>query len=389
MSEWVPWLRQTPKLPPLLLDLAAGRRPSEAVVDRHIVKLANEHRLTGLLWTWARDHEADVDLKRGLAQDDLFVQAHLARVWKVLEESVARLATAGIEVTTIKGVTSEDRWYGRRGERPCSDVDLLLSPDQLGRATEAVMLLEPDHLWATQVTPLATRGRIQTVTTHVDGLEVDLHFDLFKLGIPTRQSRDVWNQTRPYALPGGGSVRVLDDTTALVHFLVHLNKDRFQRLLGYADVARIVASGRVDWELANRLTHGEGITTSTYRSLEVVLDELTLSWPAGIERPAGPRALIWNVVWRPGVRLRGTEGRIRFRRRQDWIALLARGRTLESLRWWLREMWPPASVVDAQYADVRGPYLWKLMMGRFMAARTKRATLAKRVEEEEGPAETH
>jgi len=370
--------RKPRQLPQLLLDLAAGRDPQSAVIDAHVVKLGNEHRLTGLLWTWARDHLADVEMKTKLAQSDLYVQAHLVRVWKVLEESVAHLAAAGIEVATIKGVTAEARWYGRRGERPCSDVDLLLSPRQLDQVAEAVRLLEPDHSSVPYIAPLAATGRIQGVTTHVGGLEVDLHFDLLKLGIPTRQSSEVWNLTSAYPLPGGGSVRVLDDTTALVHLLVHLNKDRFQRLLGYADIARIIAGGRVEWERLERFARGEGINVSTFRTLEVVLGELSLPWPAELERPSGPRARLWNVIWPPRIRLRGTEGRLRFRKRQDWIALLARGRLLEALGWWLREMWPPAPVVEVRYADIRGPYLWKLFWGRVNTARRMHERLAVR-----------
>jgi hypothetical protein len=378
-AERVPRSNGAPRrLPPLLVDLAAGRDAPCAPIDAGLVSLANEHRLTGLLWTWARNHLADVALKTELAQNDLYVQAHLVRVWAVLEESVARLAAAGIEVATIKGVTSEARWYDRRGERPCSDVDLLLSPHQLDRAAEAVRLLEPDHPWGSYVAPLVATGRIQTVTTHVADLEVDLHFDLLKLGIPTRQSSDVWSLTRPYVLPGGRSVRVLDDTTALVHLLVHLNKDRFQRLLAYADIARVIAGGQVDWERAGRFAAGEGITVSTFRTLEVVLDELSLPWPDALQRARGPRARVWNVIWPPGIRLRGTEGRARFRRRQDWIALLARGRALEALRWWLREMWPPAPVVAVHYADIPGPYLWKLFRGRIDAARTPGASMRPR-----------
>ena len=372
--------RKPRQLPQLLLDLAAGRDPQNAVLDARAVTLANEHRLTGLLWTWARDHLADVEMKTKLAQRDLYVQAHLVRVWKVLEESVARLTAAGIEVATIKGVTAEARWYRRRGERPCSDVDLLMSPHQFDQAARAVQLLEPDHPGVSYVAPLAVAGRIQGVTTHIDGLEVDLHFDLLKLGIPTRQSSEVWSLTSAYLLPGGASVRVLDDTTALAHLLVHLNKDRFQRLLGYADIARIIASGRVDWQRLERFARGEGIIVSTFRTLEVVLGELSLPWPTELERPSGPRARLWNVIWRPGIRLRGAEGRLRFRKRQDWIALLARRRALEALGWWLREMWPPAPVVAVRYADVRGPYLWKLLWGRVNTTRRLHARLAMRAE---------
>ena len=367
------------RLPSILIDLAAGRDAPGAAIDRRIVKLANEHGLTGLLWTWARDHVSDAALKTELAQNDLYVQAHLAHVWKVLEDTVARLGAAGIEVATIKGVTAESRWYERRGERPCSDVDLLVSPVQLTRASEAVRLLEPAHPWLPHVGSLVAKGRIQTITTHVDNLEVDLHFDLLKLGIPTLQSQEMWNQTQPFVLPGGESVRVLDDTLALVHFLVHLNKDRFQRLLGYADIARIVAQSQVDWDRAECFALGEGIEASTFRTLEVVLEKLSLPWPDELEHPRGPRVRVWNLIWRPRIRLRGIEGRLRFRRRQDWIALLARHRTLEAFRWWIREMWPPAPVAEVRYRDIHGPYLWKLLMGRYITNRRKRANLTRRV----------
>ena len=170
---------------------------------------------------------------------------------------------------------------------------------------------------------------------------------------------------------------MLDDTTALVHLLVHLNKDRFQRLLAYADIARVIAGGGVDWERAERFARGEGITVSTFRTLGVVLDELSLPWPE--ELASGWVSCVdLERDLAPGIRLRGIEGRLRFRRRQDWIALLARGRTREALRWWFREMWPPAPVVAVRYAEIRGPYLWKLFRGRFNTARTLRATLGTR-----------
>jgi hypothetical protein len=361
-------------LPALLVELAAGRVPRNGSINGRLVVLADEHRLTGLLWSWARDHVVDVELKSQLARNDLYVQAHLLRVWSVLEDCVRRLAAEGIEIATIKGVTAEARWYGRPGERPCSDVDLLLAPHQLDRAADALRVLEPDHPWTAFAGRLATTGRIQAVTTHVDGLEVDLHFDLLKLGIPTRQNAEAWSRTIPYPLPHAGNVLVLDDTTALVHLLVHLNKDRFQRLLGFADVARVIAGGRVDWSRLRRFVEEEGIDVPVLCALEVVLDELSLPWPAQLKQPTGPRALSWRRLWPPAIRLRGTEGRRRYRRRQDLLALMARGRGREAIEWWLRDVWPPPEVVAARYRDIRGPYPWKLLRGRARAISTTPST---------------
>ena len=106
---------------------------------------------------------------------------------------------------TIKGVTTEARWYGRRGERPCSDVDLLLAPRSARPCGRGGASLEPDHPWVDLVGRATATGRFQAVTTHVGGLEVDLHFDLLKLGIPTRQGAEPWGRTTYYPLPWGSS----------------------------------------------------------------------------------------------------------------------------------------------------------------------------------------
>jgi hypothetical protein len=356
-----------PRASPLLLDLAAGREPAPTSVDQHLVQVASDHRMTGLLWSWARTRPLDPEVKEWLAKRDLRSQAHLQRVWRVLGSTVERLGAIGIDVATVKGVTAEARWYERRGERPCSDVDLLLSPHQPGRVADAVRLLQPDHPWASFVARMAESDHLEAVTLNVDGLEVDLHLDLLKLGVPTRQTSAFWARTEPFGLPGGGEVRVLDDTTALLHLLVHLNKDRFQRLLGYADVARIAGSGAVDWDRFEGQVRAEGLEVPVLSTLAVVVGELGLPPLPVSPPPAGTRAAVWSILWRPEVRLRGSEGRLRFRQRQNWLPLLARGRGREAVGAWLRILLPPAPAVDARYPHVDGPYVWKLMRGRFEA----------------------
>jgi hypothetical protein len=359
------------RLPPVLVDLAAGRLPQEAEIPSGLLPMAREHRMTGLLWSWARNHSIDRGLKGDLAVQDLAMQAHLQRVWTVLEFCVARLSAAGIEVATIKGVTAGARWYERAAERPCSDVDLLLAPHQRERIAEVVRLLHPDHPWVPHVTELALRNRIQAVTLVVDGLEVDVHLDLLKLYMPTLQEDVIWERSQPYRLPAGATVRVLDDTTSLLLFLVHLNKDRFQRLLGYADIAHVIAARQVNWVDLVRLAEREGIDVPVLSTLDAVLTTLNLPWPQNLKRPRGPRALAWRLLWPERIRLLGREGRLRFKRRQDWLPLLARGRGREALVWWLRDLWPPAALVATEYAHMPGPYPWKLLRGRIEASRLR------------------
>lgn len=354
-----------PNIPRLLIDLAAGRGlKDDVVIDADLLRCAADHRMTGLLWTWARDHLEDGAERRWLAIRDLEVQAHLTRVARVLRVCMDRLAVIGIEVATIKGVTAEQRWYARPGERLASDVDLWIAPDDLSSIGSMLEVLAPGHQWIPYVGALTAAGRIQSITIRVDGIEVDLHLDLLKLGVPTRSSAEIWDRTVRLTLTDGGQVRVLDDTSALLQLLVHLNKDRFQRLLGFADVARLMSAGHLDWARLEALARRDGIVTPVLCSLETVLDTLELPWPDALERPSGTRALVWRRIWRPRIRLLGSEGRLRFRRRQQWIPFLARGRILEAVRAWWLDLWPPLVAVESHYGDVKGPYLWRLLVGR-------------------------
>jgi hypothetical protein len=362
---------------PLLLDLAAGREPTATDLERGEPALALDHRMAGLLWSWGRGRALSVERRTWLVKFDLGVHAHLDHLWRVLEEVTARLGEADLEVATLKGVLTGARWYERPSERPCSDIDLWLSPAQLHRASEAAALIQPDHPWVPHLDALVASGRLQAVTLSVADVDIDLHFDPMKLGIPTRGLAELWDRTVVVSTPSGGSLRTLDDTATLLHFLLHLNKDRFQRLLGYADVVRVARSRDVDWDLLRRDARREGVEFAVLSTLAAVAEDLGTPPLGPVPRPRGPRALLWRLLWRRRIRLRGSEGRLRFRMRQNWLALLAEGRGLEAVVWWLAELWPPAAAVEVRYGPKRGPYLYRLLIGRLAAARDQRRDLAR------------
>lgn len=369
--------RRSVPIPRALIDLAAGRLPAaDTVLDEALVEAATEHRMAGLLWSWSQGRDGSDDLRVSLTLSDLWWRGHLERVETVLTRLAGRLGEAGIVVAALKGVAAESRWYERHGERPCVDVDLLLGPDHADQVAKAIHLIDPDHPWLPTIDDLVASGGLQSVTLRADGVEVDLHLDPLKLGIETRHADRFWSRVTVTELPHGGVVRAPDATAQLVMFLVHLNKDRFQRLLGFADVARLLRSGEVDWAGFDVLVRGEGLEVPVLRSLEVVLETLELPWPGELVRPTGPRAWLWDRIWPPRVRLRGPEGRLRFRKRQNWIGMLARGRTVEGARWWMLEALPPRAAVRTHYAHVRGPYVWKLAIGRLEARRAHRRRLS-------------
>jgi hypothetical protein len=164
---------------------------------------------------------------------------------------------------------------------------------------------------------------------------VDLHFDLLKYGIPDRQGPEIWSRTRHFSIDEGVTVRVLDPEIALVHLMLHANRDRFRHLIAYADLARLLAREQIDWAYVHRFVADEGLDVPVYASLDTMTD--TLGLPR-MEHPAigGWRAALWRRLWTPRIRLQGNDGLGGIRRRRRCIALMVRGRALEGLTAWVR-----------------------------------------------------
>jgi hypothetical protein len=313
-----------------------------------------------------------------LFRADLVTRKRHTQLWDTLVDARARIAALGLDVAAVKGVTAEARWYRRMGERPCSDVDLLLAPDAAPHARAVLDALQPGQELRDDIRELVRTGVVQSVNAELDGVPIDLHFDLLKLGIPTRQPDLVWTRTQPFALPDGSTVRVPDPELSLVHFLLHLNKDSFAWLLGFADVARIAGDESLDWDFVDRFVREEGIEVMASCSLAAVIDVARVT-QREITRPEGVRTWAWRAVWPERAQLRGSAGANRSRR-QDVIPFLARGRHRDALRWLARTLLPPRETVARQYEDLRGPYAWRLTKGRLRTAWRRRAAFRARDE---------
>jgi hypothetical protein len=320
--------------------------------------------MTGLLWTATEKTPiADVDAMQQLKAHVERAEHWNRRLWETLAIAAGRVAELGIEVVAIKGVMAEARWYRRVGERPCRDIDLLLAPKDLGRADEVIRVLQPDHPLTSIAPTWVNAGALQAATLAIEDVTVDVHFDPLKLGIPCRQAELVWSRTQREDLPGGGTVRLLDPETALILFLLHLNKDRYRYLLGFVDVQRVLAQEAIDWDFVAGFLAAEGLSTPVALSLEVVRDTLGLAVPA-LPHGRGVRARVWAVTWRPSIQLRGEEGRRRFRKRQELIPLLATGRVREGLVNARRVLFPPRDLYEIANPGEQGGYLRRLMITR-------------------------
>lgn len=335
----------------LLVEIAAGRPIEGERGAGGLVESAVEHRMTGLLWSAVQrgDVLLPPDDRARLSRIDMANRLRERQIEVALSEAVRRVAALGIELATFKGVSAARRWYDRPGERPTSDLDLLVGPHHRLRFPEIIRALDPGNellrdLSAADLLELAAHDQainveldadLGTQTWSGESVVIDLHLDLLKYGIPGRQGDEIWARTHPVDLPLGGTVRVLDAEIALVHLLLHMNRDRFAYLIAYADVARLLRSEPLDWTYVHEFVAREGLEVPVYASLEAVAGTLGITVPA--HPPIGGwRAALWKRLWSPHVRLQGKDGQTGIRRRRRCIPVMARGRAIEGMSAWMR-----------------------------------------------------
>jgi hypothetical protein len=322
--------------------------------------------MMGLVWETAQSGELTIapDLHRNLAAESLSTELRHRQLAAALGHASEFLSAKGIEVATFKGVAAEQRWYDQIGDRPCWDVDLLVAPHSLPRAGELIEALQPEIRNDGRIQRLIDTGRLQAIDISFEGVILDIHFDLFRLGFGTRQPDRVWDRTVTLPIAEGVVVRALDAEMSLIFSLLHLNRDRFARLLGYVEVLRIIDRSDIDWEFVDSFVTGEGLETSHRLALAAVFEGLKVENPS-YQVVGGWRGRVWNVLWRPSIRLRGEEGRLRFGRRGVLLfPFLVRGRGTDAARYLLRRMFPRRDMVDLMHPNSRGPYLWRLIQTR-------------------------
>jgi len=317
----------------------------------------------GLLWEWIEATHRPIDevVMGQLAPAVIAARRRSRRLQTVAAELTEKLARADLQVAVFKGIATEKRWYGSSGVRPSVDLDLWLAPNQIDRVDEVVTAILPTHPLAEQILSLATTRKIRSVDLVWDQFPIDLHFDPFKFGVWYEDLEAVWADTEDL----GEGYQAMGPAAELLNALIHLNKDRFSRLLGFVDVVRASAQPGVAadaWRLAKKI----GVSVPVACSAQVVGETLGVEIPIPAPRP-GWRTQMWSRLWPEEARLLGNEGYAQMRHRQDWIPLLCDARFSEAVQHLNRVLFPPRALLDYYNPHlVRLPYplaLWRARIG--------------------------
>lgn len=243
----------------------------------------------------AAGHAADPQAVE-LAEEAQRAGLQLVRAGADLARLTAVLATAGVEVTAVKGPALVAQAYRTPGDRGCGDLDVLVAPVDLGPALgllEAAGYRSLDQNWSRMRELLVGQVRLRSPSAGV----VDLHWHLlndralrqrFDLG------HDVWAAARAPLQVGGTTVHALQLPLALVHVGLHAALSGAHRLVWLQDVAAFQGRPDLDWDAvvrtARRVGAGPALALVLQRARSVGGDT-----PAGVLSDLDPVGA-WRAV---------------------------------------------------------------------------------------------
>jgi hypothetical protein len=215
---------------------------------------------------------AQADLER----DALGVQALVARHRALAARCLDALRAKGVVPVALKGYSLACRIYDVPEQRPATDVDFLLAPQELPAAEAAMGELGlapaegPEAAYA--------REHHHSVNFHGPGQLVELHHRALMAVGRVLESEPLIARSREGTLEGR-AVRWLAAEDEVVYLAAHAASHAFARLSWLYDLKLYAVRQPVDWERAARRARDAGIHGPAYFGLALAQRALGAAIP--------------------------------------------------------------------------------------------------------------
>ncbi len=302
-----------------------------------VIALAERERATLPLWralNAAGASRVPAPVAEHLRASAMVYEFRLLRLGSRLERTIALFRERGIPVMLLKGSALVATVYGAFTQRPMSDLDLLVHPEDAARASAALV----DAGWP-QTTDPALVTLLQDehhlppfYDTEPTGLRVELHTRC----LPTEQpfafsEEEFWRESASAPAPFLGA-SVASPVHLLHHAALHFAWSHTMRFGAWRmcrDASALLAGGTFDWDGLIGLAQRSRSVTCVYWSLRLterlagialppgVLERLTPPTPAAIrdalerhfisaiapgESPPCPSSRLDHLLWRVALR---------------------------------------------------------------------------------------
>jgi hypothetical protein len=239
------------------------------------------------------------DVQRRLAMLALDREFRMRLLEKRLDDSLAALNAAGIEVMLLKGAALATTVYGSFAARPMRDIDLLVKPDRadearaligrLGWAADPELPGDESYLTHHHLPPMRDVG--------ASGLRIEIHRALVPSGHPFRfREAEIWSEARAVNT-GRARALVMHPVHHAAHIAIHFAWSHMLKMgawHAFRDLSLLSASGLIDWQDVATVARRWGASSCCYWTFQLaaVLSDLAVSDSAlSSLRPSLPDAM--------------------------------------------------------------------------------------------------
>jgi hypothetical protein len=228
-------------------------------------------RLAALLYASLRDHEAELGVPREfvtvLRTAVVREEARTCQYARLLASMLATLEGASVEPLVLSGASLAATVYPNRTLRHCHDVDLLVRPEELPRAVDALR-------------SLGYIQRSHAELVHPSRLPVLLHTTLLPAPLAQNVAGRVWSRAISVTVAGRAAC-TLAPADALLHVCAHGFGARARRSIQWAVDAHFLVERHpdLDWAVSLETTRAAGLTVPFAVTLRFLHDELAAAVP--------------------------------------------------------------------------------------------------------------
>lgn len=205
-------------------------------------------------------------------QDELQALVQFAFMRRPLAELLSACAGASLEIIVLKGAALAETVYPRPSLRPFGDIDILVRPEDSGRAHALLSGLG----YVAEAASWAGLRAGQTCEanffrhTERGPVVVELHTNLLNNALLWSQVHldlpGLWQRSRPARLAGVDAL-VLGPEDQLLHLCLHLAGHYFDAPKSLQDIKQVCAVQSVNWPLFVALCRKAGAASIGYGGL--------------------------------------------------------------------------------------------------------------------------
>jgi len=301
-----------------------------------------------LVPSWLQS-ELKAESDRVLFQN-MLIRSELKKLLKAFD-------AAKIPVIPLKGIRMAERYFGHFAARPTTDLDLLVNPQDLERASKLLSGMD----FQQDDSPDSDHFHLLFNKFYDNPmfpfLAVELHWDILRSHASDTDTGGLWERSQPY--PGYAGVRELSDEDSLYHICLHGFNHQMLSLKYILDVARLVVetAPSLRWATMTARARKDG----NYSKLITVLS-LVYSLCPSLEKikplPERKRWPLWNeeLMREAGLGLKSRRYYF-FRLLSIFVMYDSAGAMLNHLRYLFL---PPRDYARSQFREDKGGSLLSL-----------------------------